>query len=91
MQCFYTGSEHPALPVCPGAAAPRPVGSTVACRTPEVDCGCTAARLKQGWPAHTAGGGPASRCPSPAGSGPGCTEDLRNRSYSQLKDNTMLI
>ena len=91
VQCFYTGSEHPALPVCPAAAPPRPAGSKVVCHTPEEDCGYMAASLKQGWPAHTAGGGPASRCPWPVGSGPGCTEDLRQRSYIQLQDNKIVL
>lgn len=77
VQCFYTGSGRPALPVCPAAAAPRPAGSTEVCRTPVEDCGYTEARMMQGLLSRTASGGPASRCPWPAGSGPDCTEDLR--------------
>ncbi len=90
VQCFYTGSGCPALPVCPAAAAPRPAGRTAVCHTPEEDCGCTAARVKQGWHAHTAGGRPVSRCPWPVGSCPGCTEDLRHGGYSQSRDRTLL-
>lgn len=79
VQCFYTGSERPALPACPAAAARPPAGSTAVCRIREEDCGYMVARMKQGWPAHTAGGGPASRCPWPARSGPGPAEDLRRK------------
>lgn len=80
VQCFYTDSGRPAPPAFPAAAAPRPAGSTEVCHTPAVDCGCTGARATRGMPFRTAGGGPALRCPWPAGSGPGRTKDLRRRS-----------
>lgn len=83
-QCFCTGSKSPALPVCPAAAVPPPAGKTEACRTPEEECECMAARRTKSWPVHTGGGRPALHCPWPVGSCPGCTEDLGCQRYHWL-------
>lgn len=76
MQCFYTGSGHPALLVYPATAVPHPAGSTRVCHTPVADCGCMAAMMMKRWPARIVSGGPVTHCPWPEGSGPGCVEDL---------------
>lgn len=85
-RCFCTGSGHPALPACHAAAARPAAGRREACRIPEGGCGCRGARRRPARPAHTAGGGPGSRCPSPAESGPGCTEDLRHPHHTKIGD-----